>query len=418
LPLCEDKSNYNPKLQRIKYKKFLQDRYSETVGEKILLFLENKFQTLFTFDKKGYCNVLMEFLNQGPDLYKRLIFNCLSQANLGYICEHDIFQLIENFKQRDSYFFYKELITAKDVPRDFGEVIDDSDEIFFEAFSNDVKLIARALNLKKRMHGIQDTDTNMTYKDDINEANYPSAEDFEEDVINQIDYLVGVISSHSSKHHEEIASILIQEPVLVEIRSQLIEFVVENKICQKEGRGSAVSSQRNLQSVQNQKGCQTPCLGSCIKSDTGKKIQTDCCYLTYEDFNKLVLYKTGRHSSFVEDLVDHMSNSLISLHDVENWCSHFRDTASKATTFSGRNIIEHVSAMNIKEYGNSRGNPPLQAFVKKKRLGIVAKLQPHTITTPYTIQDHYSGEDYMGKLIIRKIPKNASNSGHLDPKKS
>jgi hypothetical protein len=77
-PLCEDKTAHNPKLQRMKYKKFLQDRYSETIGEKVLMFLENRFQTLFTFDKKGYCSVVMEFLNQGPDLYKRLIFNCLS----------------------------------------------------------------------------------------------------------------------------------------------------------------------------------------------------------------------------------------------------------------------------------------------------------------------------------------------------
>lgn len=114
-------------------------------------------------------------------------------------------------------------------------------------------------------------------------------------------------------------------------------------------------------------------MGSAIVTDTGKKIQTDCCYLSFEDFNKLVIFKKGRHSGFVEDLVDHMSNSLISLHDVENWCSHLREYSCKAT-FPGKNLIDYVAAMNIKEYGNSRGNPPLQALVKKQRLGIVASL--------------------------------------------
>ena len=63
------------------------------MGEKILLFLENKFQTLFTFDKKGYNNVIMEFLNTGPELYKKMLFSILSFGNVGEICEHDIFQL-------------------------------------------------------------------------------------------------------------------------------------------------------------------------------------------------------------------------------------------------------------------------------------------------------------------------------------
>ena len=43
LPLCGDPSSHNPKLERIKYKEFLQDRYSKIVGEKALLFFENKF---------------------------------------------------------------------------------------------------------------------------------------------------------------------------------------------------------------------------------------------------------------------------------------------------------------------------------------------------------------------------------------
>ena len=60
--------------------------------------------------------------------------------------------------------------------------------------------------------------------------------------------------------------------------------------------------------------------------------------------------------------------------------------------------------MNVKHYGNTSGLPPLQAKVKKARMGITAELVAHKITTPYTVQDHYMGDDFVGKLLIRKIP--------------
>lgn len=132
-----------------------------------MLFLENKFQTLFTFDRKGYNNVIMEFLNTGPELYKRILFNILSFNNPGEICEHDIFQLLQSFKQRDSFYFYKELVTQNIVPRDFKNTFDDSDEIFFEAFAPDVKAIAKAILLRKRMLGIEDSDSTKKHEDDI-----------------------------------------------------------------------------------------------------------------------------------------------------------------------------------------------------------------------------------------------------------
>jgi hypothetical protein len=135
----------------------------------------------------------MEFLNSGPELYKRLLFGCLSFSSSSFICEHDIFLLLENFKQRDSYFFYKELITQKDVPRNFADAIDGSDDIFFEAFAADVKAIARALCLRKRICGIVDTDTAQGYEDDILRSNFPSEEAYEECLVNEIDYIVGII---------------------------------------------------------------------------------------------------------------------------------------------------------------------------------------------------------------------------------
>lgn len=70
--------------------------------------------------------------------------------------------------------------------------------------------------------------------------------------------------------------------------------------------------------------------------------------------------------------------------------------------------------MNVNEFGNTKGLPPPQALVKKRKLGIEEELMPHKITTPYTCQDHYSGEDYIGKLLIRKVPKTEQTSKKLD----
>jgi hypothetical protein len=190
-------------------------------------------------------------------------------------------------------------------------------------------------------------------------------------------------------------------------------LITTNSIFSKQDSGNELASQKNLSSADLKRATHVPCLASGVVTETGKKIRSDCCYLTFEDFNKLVIFKNGRHSGFVEDVIDHMTNSLVSVHDVENWCSHLRDLNSKQT-FAGKTIIEFASQMNIKEYGNSRGLAPPQAQAKKRRLGLVADPPPHTIVTAYSVQDHHNGEDYLGKLMIRKIPKTEQTNKKLD----
>ena len=52
----------------------------------------------------------MEMLNAGPENYRKLVFATLGAQNPGRVCEHDIFALMEQFKQKESFFFYKELM--------------------------------------------------------------------------------------------------------------------------------------------------------------------------------------------------------------------------------------------------------------------------------------------------------------------
>jgi hypothetical protein len=57
---------------------YLQERYTKNVGERVMMFLENQFTSLYKIGFEGFCNVIMELVNAGPECYKRLLFASLS----------------------------------------------------------------------------------------------------------------------------------------------------------------------------------------------------------------------------------------------------------------------------------------------------------------------------------------------------
>lgn len=71
--------------------------------------------------------MITDLINMGPEAFQKVVFSCMSQANPGIICEHDVFTLLEEFKQRDGDVFIKELMRMNDVPRDYLNIIDRSD---------------------------------------------------------------------------------------------------------------------------------------------------------------------------------------------------------------------------------------------------------------------------------------------------
>lgn len=81
------------------------------MGDRILQYVETYFNSLYKIDYSGFLGIIMDLLNAGPDCYRKILFACLSINNQGRICEHDIFNLLEQFKQRESFFFYQDLIT-------------------------------------------------------------------------------------------------------------------------------------------------------------------------------------------------------------------------------------------------------------------------------------------------------------------
>eukprot|EP00347_Sterkiella_histriomuscorum_P000292 403376443 len=151
LKMAEDDSVLRwSKLNKNNLKQFLQDRYGKRVSERMLSFLENTFGSLYRIDFKTFVKLLKDFVRGGPQLWLRFAFNSFNITGNGMLCEHDMFQILEQFKQRDVIYFYKELFNKKQIPNDFRQNCDESDRIFFEAFNKDFALISKAFSKKKQ----------------------------------------------------------------------------------------------------------------------------------------------------------------------------------------------------------------------------------------------------------------------------
>lgn len=151
--MADEESIKIGRLKRSSLKDFLTDRYSQPIGEKMLTFLENNFNSLYQIDYSSFLQIITDLLNQGPTCYQKFVFACIAQNNPGLICEHDMFAILEHFKEKDPTLFVKELINLKDVPRNINTLVDDSDKTFFDAFQPDVSRLHQLILLHKEMSG-------------------------------------------------------------------------------------------------------------------------------------------------------------------------------------------------------------------------------------------------------------------------
>ena len=58
--------------------------------------------------------------------------------------------------------------------------------------------------------------------------------------------------------------------------------------------------------------------------------------------------------SFVEDLIDYITNGVISIHSIEEHAGHFRDP-TKDLSYPGGPIQDYIVAKNKDKYGQSIG---------------------------------------------------------------
>lgn len=85
----------------------------------------------------------------------------------------------------------------------------------------------------------------------------------------------------------------------------------------------------------------TPCLGAGMVARTNKSV-SECVFLHYEDFNKLVYFANKQVSSFVEDLVQYITIGLVSPKSVETYLGHLRNPENENKTFSSVTTCKNI----------------------------------------------------------------------------
>lgn len=222
-------------MDREALKQYLEDRYSKLIGQKLLLFLETQLHQMHRAHHETFVQLITDMLQGGPEFYKKMCFACLSLSRNGRICEHDVFTVMEQFKQRDSFFFYKELIQQPDVPRDYKNANDQSDQLFYNAFVKDIKLISHMINLRKRMAGLEDKDTIEEVADDFDERRYPgTSEQYEFDLMNQVQYILSIVNRKGGGLLQiAVLDVLVDATSLRDLRNKLCVFVAEHQLVQK-----------------------------------------------------------------------------------------------------------------------------------------------------------------------------------------
>lgn len=237
--------------------KMLADRYTLPMAVRILGVLEDQFQTLHRLSIKRYAGIVQELLYGGLEMYKKILFECLSNAN-GMICEHSLFHVLEMFREKDTYYFYRELLDRKKIPRYYNQTRDDSDATFFEAFAQDLRLVTRVLDFKRRLDGsispINANAADGVFDDPKECERYGECDEvrvgirtgiqdeekcrqiadrnwqtFEKDMVHQILYVAAKVTSGRGPQDERVQSlikILSEEEDLMDVRGEVIKLAI------------------------------------------------------------------------------------------------------------------------------------------------------------------------------------------------
>lgn len=120
------------------------------------------------------------------------------------------------------------------MPRDFNQVTDDSDQIFFSTFAEDLKHISRQIDLRKRLLGLCDSDKDqLEDESDSFKNNSEAKQDYEDSLINHIDYIINLISTSPGPleaKYEVFEAIIQNDNSFFKLRQKLIEIVVKFNI--------------------------------------------------------------------------------------------------------------------------------------------------------------------------------------------
>lgn len=83
-------------------------------------------------------------------MWRKFAYQVFNLNGNDKLCDHDMFTILEQFKLRDYINFYKEIHAREKIQNNYREAIDETDQAFYDAFSSDYGIIARAFNIKRQ----------------------------------------------------------------------------------------------------------------------------------------------------------------------------------------------------------------------------------------------------------------------------
>ena len=143
-------------------------------------------------------------------------------------------------------------------------------------------------------------DTTIKYEDEMKDCYFVSEEQRDIEVVNQIDYIIGIIMKQNGQQYQHlVVDAIINSESLIEIRSKLIAVVAENQLLnKKEPTKKGAEKNENVPDKKEKQGAinflrttanPVACLGNEYLITLSKRVN-DCIYLQYEDYNKLVVF--------------------------------------------------------------------------------------------------------------------------------
>lgn len=132
------------------------------------------------------------------------------------------------------------------------------------------------------------------------------------------------------------------------MRTALINLVRDQKLAQKRDKKQAIDpdckeTKQPLLPLLKPNATLTPCLGGAAVTRNGRSMPS-CVSLSYEDFDKLVVFKRGFVSGFIEDLVQYLTIGMVSAQAVETYLGHLRDEPE------GADFSTYTTAETVQEF--------------------------------------------------------------------
>lgn len=169
------------------------------------------------------------------------------------------------------------------------------------------------------------------------------------------------------------------------MREELSKIIASHNLINKKPKKSEMTQEELEQTNKNggkaqsvnilkQNGPINPCLGQGLIERTGKPV-TECIFFNFEDFNKLVVFKRGEVSNFVEDLLQYLTIGLVSARSIEQQLSHLR---------------EKPDSFNFEDYAEV---PTLQEYLIKKKMEQIKK--------PWAMKEPEISTDVVTKSILK-----------------